>query len=120
MAAKNIFVAHKDGKNICAASGPTFIVIFLINYEKYVLGWHLWELEGAAATSILATATKPCTTSAEVDPALGWLAGRGAHVLMLATPAQRRGTELRHPHSRLILPQSPPFSLSLLREDENR
>ena len=116
-AAKKNFVAHKDGKNICAASGRTFIIIFLINYEKYVLGWHLWELEGAAATSILASAAKPCTTSAEVDPAL---AGRGAHVLMLATPAQRRGTELRHPHSRLILPQSPPFSLSLLREDENR
>ena len=115
-AATNIFVAHKDGKNICAASGRTFIIIFLINYEKYVLGWHLWELKGAAATSFLATATKPVhPPRTEVDSALGCLAGGGARHYCAAAR-----TELCHPRSGAILPQSRSFSLSLLREDENR
>ena len=34
------FVIYQKNNYKCGAFGRTFIIIFLINYEKYSLGWH--------------------------------------------------------------------------------
>ena len=46
--------ALMGSKNICAAFGRTFLIIFLINYEKYALGWHFcaWVHGALAADDV--------------------------------------------------------------------
>ena len=34
------FIIYQKNNYKCGAFGRTFIIIFLINYEKYSLGWH--------------------------------------------------------------------------------